>query len=713
MLFRSHIALASVAFVLSITAIANSQSPQIRSYLEADIWAAITARDAYVRSVADALKLDVANLTKSENIAAVTAYLNKKREIKEPWQCYLIGLVSPQNSQPSLAGYRCAISLARQSPAVLFVLYNEMLRLGHPALADTALATLERQLLATGGESVPVVSQQLMHAAVDAQRKGDTERATRLWDWAGSFDTHTTWPGLWKFHGSFPGSMNDAEAGLSQVVLRVRDSWQTQNSLLHFLIKWLFRALQALVVGVFIAMFLKYFTHAIHPVAEHFPSSVPMLLRTMLVGSMVLSLLAFGLIAFIWVLAFILWPYMRPRERFIAGLCLMSIALSPAGAFLEATMRVTRAPDNAPALYTRAAREPFSPALHAALRARATANPGEHLASVALAVSYLKADSLEQARTASAHALGQLPDDPVALMVNGICDYRLGNQKAARTTFERCTQTHPSFAPAYFNLGKAQLAAMETLKGADLITQATSLDPRLVEKLIKKNDALFGQNWPWLRHFIVGDYPPAFYWRNIFKTYLGTWQDASRLWGVAFLGLPPLFSLIAFLVLLVVLLIREGTVHAANRSRVKKVFTCELCHAAMCKRCAKGPYCQSCYGKLSAVQVEGPRHALKIKLHAGSKKREAWLASLLDVLYPGSGMLSESSVEHRSVEVFIIVSALLYGAVVAIASTTHAYPLWVSDDLYRPLFVVAGAYVLAFLVRGIIKSQRAATKEGI
>ena len=128
----------------------------------------------------------------------------------------------------------------------------------------------------------------------------------------------------------------------------------------------------------------------------------------------------------------------------------------------------------------------------------------------------------------------------------------------------------------------------------------------------------------------------------------------------------------------------------------------------MCKHCARGPYCHTCYDSLSAIQVEQRRQAAKVQLYRRAKLREVWTACALDVVYPGVGMLYERAISHRTSAVFLLLSAALYGLFLMSRSATYAYPLWVSKGVYTPFAVLAGVYAFGFLVRGIIKVRRTA-----
>jgi hypothetical protein len=208
-----------------------------------------------------------------------------------------------------------------------------------------------------------------------------------------------------------------------------------------------------------------------------------------------------------------------------------------------------------------------------------------------------------------------------------------------------------------------------------------------------------------------GDYAPSYFWKQIYGRYRGTWESATALWGITFLGLSPLASLAVFGVFLLALLLRENLASAARRSRVKKVLTCELCGAPACKKCIRGPYCPTCYEALRTVKGEQKRQAEKIRLRVRKRRRESWTACILDVLFPGCGMLYEGSVQRRLAPLFVCVTAGLYGLYALILTSVYAYPLWVSKGLFLPVFIVGGLYTAAFVVRGVIISRRTAVSE--
>ncbi|MHC4405838.1 MAG: tetratricopeptide repeat protein, partial [Planctomycetota bacterium] len=64
----------------------------------------------------------------------------------------------------------------------------------------------------------------------------------------------------------------------------------------------------------------------------------------------------------------------------------------------------------------------------------------------------------------------QLPDSPGPMLVEGLVHYRHGDSQAAVKCWERCVETHPAFADAYYWLGQ------EALHRGDYEEAARSLD---------------------------------------------------------------------------------------------------------------------------------------------------------------------------------------------------------------------------------------------
>ncbi len=685
-------------------------------YLSDDIAAALHERDALLADIDAPGDVATTGFVASPQLSALDEFIGRNRRTlrSDPWFVFYRGVASSGDNPARARRYFSrALSLAAEEPGVAWAMHHEFRRYGHEPYADSALAMLHKHLLVTGAHGSRIVAQQLMHEAVTYQRAGQTERANQAWDRARRFDRDAVWPSMWRIKSGLTFSPTRLGAGVSGALRRLGSSWETQVTFAHYLLKWLFRFVQVLVVGVFAAMFLKYFTHAIHPYVEMFPQAVPIALRSLLVASVVVALGAFGAIPLLWVLAFILWPTMWPRERLVAGICMVLIALSPIGAWFEATLRSVRSPENTLYLYSRALEDGAHEGLHAQTTAHADARSSDHVAQIAAALTSLKNDSLHRAYEYAAEAERLVPNDPMAQTVSGVVHFRGGKRAAAQQRFERCVKLYPSYASGYFNLGQTLFEAMNTLEGADLIDKAQKVGGRPVKRFVHTNDSLFNQARPPLRRFIIADYAPGYFWKNIFGMYVASWTDTTRLWGISFLGLPPLWSLGVFAVLLVLLLMRESVVSSRRRSRAKKVMSCELCRAPMCKRCSRGPYCGRCYDKLSSIQVESKRQSAKLRLHEHIRRRDSMLANLLDVVFAGMGMLYERGQRLGRVGIiFVFLTALIYGLVIALSTYTYAYPMWISKGLYVPVYGAGVVYVLVFLVRGIVRSHRTLTAEG-
>jgi len=686
--------------------VTGAQGTRAPIYLERDLAEALQEHEAFVERAGLPWQAITTGLASPERRQEVQARLGETPRSPTFWGAFYRGLAAPGGP----GGRRLlgkALSSASDKPAKLLILYHRLREQGCDTLADSALSLLHKRLLTGGAQATPLVAQQLMHEAIESEAAGNTPRALMLWQWAERFDPASIWPRLRQArYGPQLPIKTLGTTLLSSTDTRLGD-WQTQLAGLHFLLTWVLRAMQVLVIGVFVAMALKYFARAIHPYVELFPQSVPMPIRALLVASMIGALFAFGALPFLWVLAFIIWPHMLQRERFVMGVCLVGIALSPLGARLETGVRMARSPHNSPYIYSKSLYEGHYPDLHSQIVQHTQQSPSDPLARLAYALSALKADSLSVALAQIREAEKLEASDPVALNLAGVVNYSLGRGDAAREKFETCARLHPHYAPAYFNQGKSLLDALESLQGAELIGQAGKLGGRRVEKFITTNDTYFGGAWPELRQLLIGDYTPKHFWGSVFWNYTGTWDDTTKLWGNSFLGLSPMVSLLIFTALLGILLVRENTASTRRASRVKRVLTCELCHASMCKRCSKGPYCTSCYEKLGAITVESRRQAAKLKLQRRMLRNESIASSALDVLFPGAGMFYETRKHSVLLVPTVLFSALLYGLVAALLTQTYSYPLWVASDLYYPIYAATGIYVFAFLVRATLRTRRA------
>ncbi|MBD3242888.1 MAG: hypothetical protein GF331_20010, partial [Chitinivibrionales bacterium] len=455
---RVRILLSAVAVLGCI--VQASAAPPL--YLSDRVVAALHARDALLDEIGAPGDVATDGFVTQEQLSALEEFIkrNRRKKRSDPWFAFYRG-VALSADQPAAAQpyYREALSLAAHRPGTAWALYHEFRRYGKQAYADSALAVLHKHLLTSGARGARVVAQQLTYEAMEFQRAGQIQSADRAWARARRFDQDAIWPSMWEIRTGLALKPARFGAGLSNALARLGSSWETQVTFVHYLLKWLFRFVQVLVVGVFAAMFLKYFTHAIHPYVEMFPQAVPIALRSLLVASVVIALGAFGAIPLVWVLAFILWPAMWPRERLVAGVCLVFIALSPIGSWFEATLRSVRSPENTLHLYSRALEDGANEKLHAAVTAHAAEARADHVAQLAATLTSLKSDSLRRAYEYVSRAEKLQADDPMVLTTAGVVHFLVGKRSAAQQRFERCVKLYPSYASGYFNLGQTLFEA--------------------------------------------------------------------------------------------------------------------------------------------------------------------------------------------------------------------------------------------------------------
>ncbi len=619
------------------------------------------------------------------------------------WYAASIGLLRSDVAGVSTSSFERSLDIAANHPGDLWVLSAEFARNSQTQWANRCLLRLEQLLLESGAVSAPAISQQLMYYGVSREKHHDFDNAGRYFAWAQRFDPDQPWSLLHRARLLLPSHPIAASLCLREIMHLFGHSWALQLSLADHAYDWLRLVIMAWVFVVFTGLSLRHLPQAVHPLADRLPETIPPSIRTGLVIAMVAATVAFGALPFLWLLAFLILPFLEKRERPLVILALVFLTAAPLDSRIEECFRQARHPAGSVSLYLRACDEGYSAEIRRCAIDKISSNTGDALAYLALSQSLLKSGDITGARLAATSAQSLRADDPEALSCAGRAAYMAGDYATAASYYRKIIEIHPGFFPALYNLSRCSVSEADTAVNLDFIGSLPAGDRKAAREFIARNDACFGDRWPLSRQLMNGHCPEVYFRTPYFRAYGGTWEGATRLWAGSFFGLAPLPCLFIFLILAAVVIFRQAL--RGSRPAKRPIGRCCLCNRPVCDACRRGTLCHACFHAMSA-EVPDASKGLTERIKGFHERRRTMVASVLDIGLPGSGMLFAST-DRWPVTVLVgTITAFIYGSCMFAAKVNFNYPMWVLYGEPEKLLYWVPGYNLLFVGRMVIAAVR-------
>ena len=620
----------------------------------------------------------------------------------EPWLLLIYGVLRYLEGDNQAQQYLSrSLEYAADDPGTTWLLFTEFNRYHLPSLMEESLLQLEKQMLSAGAQSVPPISRQLLQYGTVSKLSGDYAGALNFYSWAHRFDRHE--------YESFlkTASLNGVRhpvatiRSLMQAIAVIRVSWPAQFSasisfyraLRTFLI--IFLLMSATILGV------KYLPLALHRPAHFYSESVSPALRSVLVTAILLSLIAFGIIPFLWVMMFLIWKHCSGTDRVFGIFIIVILLLAPLDAVLVNRCRLTADTGGHAMQFSRTLYEGYSPT--------ATSDPARKTVSsdtksAVESFTEIVATMKKQDWTVAMARINSMPGsetDPFIADLKGICLFFRGSFAAAIGTFQQVLESHPSDPSAQFNLARCYIASNDATAGMELLKKAADAHPSLINSFIYDNDRHFSDTWPPLRQVLFPEYTPARFWKEIFLGPPGRASQLRQYWGYSFLGLPPLYSFFIFLVLTGVLSF-TGRVTAGNR-KLRRLFSCKYCGKVLCRRCTSGILCQDCAGTTRSVSSQRDVEQVRERLVSVYEDRRSVRNMFFNLLYPGSGtLLSQQTPGLQTV--VILLSTLMYTYWFTVVGNSAWR--WMTSAEKAVLLLPPCCYHVFFIVRYLVMDVR-------
>jgi tetratricopeptide (TPR) repeat protein len=677
-------------------------------FWESEFASALDTRDSFYRSAG----IDSASFASMQRENHGVTLKTTFQDTSSLWYYFLKGLSSVKDSSSAASlWFSKALAATEKDPGQTLALALEFGRCNQAVWQEKSLKKLSTQFLMSGAQSAPLVSQIMLFNAVHSPAGGDRAvQSQSARSWAAAFDRHCIWPMVLSIKEQGVLDFSKSTSFVHEIVGKISSSWELQLWLTRQLYLLLFHICLFLVAGTFAGIAVKYLPMALHSASELLTDAYRLKVKFVLALVIYLSFLFVGILPFLWISFFLLWRHLRRmRDKTLMGIVLALVVLFPLHVRFMDMLESCCSPKGPVMLMHKAIDEGYYPALDSSIASLLKKDRSDFLAHTAAAIVNLKKGDAAAAAPHVRSAQQLFPSDPVVIVTAGNTLYFAGDLAGARAAYQECIKLHPGFEPAYFNLGQYYFNSMETAKGMEYITKAAKINPAGINAFIKANDESFSKDWPLGRQLIQPDYSPSYFWKTIFPRYGGSWKEANEWFGADFMGISlPVYGC-GSVVLLFILMLLDTLVW--SKDTVRKIYTCKLCQTPICRKCKRGGVCQDCFNSTQHIRNENIRQRIMSKIQFRSRRYHIVIATVLDIVFPGSGLLYASAPLFLTLPILVLTSAV-YGLYLAILAPSLVYPAWLLRSATIPVLCGCLLYNAVFIGRALVKFVKELKPQG-
>jgi tetratricopeptide (TPR) repeat protein len=535
--------------------------------------------------------------------------------------------------------------------------------------------------------ALPAHATNLYRMGVEAQQKGDTETAVRLWRGAEELDPGYLAPRLTLVSHFLSRDPSQALMEIGRLAGLARSSFRLQHFLTSFFLFYALTALFLATLGVALVLCWRHRNRLRHVYGELLARRLPAP-RARLWGWILVALpFALGLgvaVPAAFMLA-LLWSYLKKTERLVFVALSAMLVLSPlvTGMFDDLSLPVR---SMQPPFYSTLDldQQGYSPEGLAKVSALAAAHPDNPFLAFAEGWLSQRAHRYDEAVASYERAQTRWPDEARIANNLGNIEFARGNAPQAEVHYKRAIELAPRWAPAHYNLGQLHTARFRYAEASEEIAQATALDFDLVRNLQARSSGqatpALAEEWieprtQWQALFDGTDHaadhavvPPA--WQPWFES-RGT---PVAIWALIFVALGLALGLV---------------LHHHLPARV-----CGNCASTVCRRCATRRkdqvLCEECASLLTTATTPEFGRLLLFKRRRETRRRQGHIRTAIAVLVPGYGVMA---FDRLLLGWFLAVSAVASALVLLAGHAPFPYDPRVIANGPHPL---AGIAVVAF-----------------
>lgn len=626
----------------------------------------------------------------------VLSRINLSSNTQSAWYNFIKGiLLLENNSTTAYSLFNQALQCASTNPGVTWLLFVEFNRYKIDSLPVKCIDQLQKQLLSAGASASTLISSQILNYALTLEKQHNYTLSQGLFGWVEKFDPNQTLTIKKKFLHSFPSNIDSMKNAAIAYWTILSRSWVSQLD--HFIAfySWLHTFLAILMFSIFTLVMIKYFPAAIHFIADVYPLTISITVRTLLASVIILATMLFSVYFFLWLVAILVWQHVDKKDKLLFLFAIVILVLTPFDSRIIDMSQKAKDPDGAIMAYKMATFEGYSEERDKKTIIKAPNEKQNSLSLLSSSINAYKKGDLQSAQLFIDKTLSLTPDDPVVLVMAGNISFQKDLLDKAKNYFKKAMFQHSRDASAPFNLSQCYLRQVEIIKGTELMNEAAKENPVIVNTFIRQNDFLYSENLPPLRRLMIPDYTPVYFWNHIFFKNNGNWDTTNRRWGTAFLGFNASTSIFIFCTILLFLL---SSSFFKSPVRIKKLFECKFCGRTVCKKCSHGILCTSCDSLTTYVKNDKKLEKLKLRI---LQKFSFWRFQkemVLDILFPGAAYFFDIKKSSSSTLILLTISSAVYASYIAIFHFSEKHNFGIEFAFPLALLLL---FSLSFVIRRI------------
>ena len=596
--------------------------------------------------------------------------ITAKSKYDNVWYNYVLGLIEHRrgaNNSATLFGN--SLSLSKESPGKLWLLFMEFYNQGLVDWEDKSLELLHKQMIQREIESIPAVSQQLL---VLAER--ENHRRDDLLIWAKLFDYKLTKGSVVKMSQAIPYQPSLFVRGFKEVLGQFNSLWEFQVEYYYKVLTWLSYIVSLIILSIYLYLSMVYLPVALHPFNSMLPKRIPfdnkVLLGAIIAGVVYLG----GFIPFIWVITFLLWKVSNKHSKAIMAVAVLFVLVSPFEALTRSSLLHPLMGDHALKQYQLVIDEGYSPELKQRIEQEVYRDNKNYLPHLSLAIAEAKKGDFEKAMKNAFAAEYLAAKSSEVQVVLGNIHYYLGQEDKAISYYRSALEFEKDSPYALFNLSQLYQSDRRSQTEKDKAVHSRKQNPRVRNALLSNDDFFSAINTA-NRVVLYPSISPETFWSEIWPKYKGGWDDAKSVWGIKFLGIPPLYSFFVFLLLAGILIYK----HRTKWNRVP-LWATNLIEAKSA---------HSDVDRKEVRKVMGIFMMRRLTLH------------IMNIVFPGLGFLYQDRELKWSSFLLICVTSVFYTLYWIAPSWSSDYPFALTSHLYLVMFIVPIIYNLFFLFYGL------------
>jgi len=598
------------------------------------------------------------------------------------WPRYISGIAAGEGDvRERLFGeaIKAAAADSKTYPGTLWLLALEFIRNGHTQFADECFNAIEMYILAVGGSSAPLLSQQLILFG-NYLAASDPTAAEYCYNTAKRFDKNQCWWLYRKGAIGFPHNFNNMTAAVPEFTAEALNilatSWRAQVAFLCWVYRFFAVTIFIFVFALFAVFAVKYLPQGVHPISDTLFVGASPPIRTAASVVIVLSMLMAGVVPALWIMAFLMCRFMNAKEKKLLLLACAILTVSPLNFLVDSFLSRGIHPDSPALLLDRSIREGYSGDLYKLAKANRSQRSNNLATELTLAICATKSDGYGANSDAIGKALELAPEDPLTLMYAGNHAFLTSDINGMKQYYGTVLKNNPKSPEAIFNLAQAHADDSNFI----LISDAASINAGLIGGHVRTNVHYFDEDVPPLRQIIQPTLTPFYFWSRLF---LAAPAEILRFNdNKTYFGLSPLAAFGISAVLMLVFLCLYSTAWKQG-PKVRKYFTCRICGRLLCKRCRKGTICSICYKKsIDSHNDASTMYNLQKSYQDKAILRRDFTRFFLGITIPGAGALYKGETFFKPTVTILITSAVFAACYCAVTFHTYYPSAAVVDPIY-------------------------------